>query len=158
MLINYPRSFGLEKSNPVDSTQRRHTAGEMPKELRPTTCRRASQGGIGSVQQSPTGLAQNAPRNTAIWSGADDQTLISARASGLNWQPIAARHFPNKTANACRKRHERLMERRHHDEWDSRKLNALAIEYMECRKEMWNVLAVRIGERWGVVEAKVGPL
>ncbi|KJX99786.1 hypothetical protein TI39_contig352g00015 [Zymoseptoria brevis] len=93
-------------------------------------------------------------RNAAIWSTADDEILLQARASGLNWQPIATRHFPNKTANACRKRHERLVERRHVEDWDTHKLELLAEEYMACRQEMWEILASRLGERWGVIEAK----
>lgn len=95
------------------------------------------------------------PRNAAIWSTADDEVLLQARASGLNWQPISNRHFPNKTANACRKRHERLIERRHVEDWDAQKLELLAQEYLAVRKEMWEVLASRVGERWAVVEAKV---
>jgi len=94
-------------------------------------------------------------RNAAIWSAADDEILLQARASGLNWQPIAIRHFPNKTANACRKRHERLIERRHVEDWDAQKLELLAQEYMEVRREMWEMLASRVGERWAVIEAKV---
>lgn len=94
-------------------------------------------------------------RNAAIWSTSDDEVLLRARASGLNWQPIASRNFPNKTANACRKRHERLIERRHVDDWDNQKLELLAREYLACRKEMWEILAARLGERWNVVEAKV---
>lgn len=96
-----------------------------------------------------------AARNAAIWSTADDEILLTARASGLNWQPIASRHFPNKTANACRKRHERLIERRHVEDWDAEKLELLAREYLAVRKEMWEILASRLGERWGVVESKV---
>lgn len=96
-----------------------------------------------------------ASRNAAIWSTADDEILLSARSSGLNWQPIASRHFPNKTANACRKRHERLVERRHVEDWDTHKLELLAREYLACRKEMWEILASRLGERWSVIEAKV---
>ena len=95
------------------------------------------------------------PRNAAIWSAGDDEILVQARASGLNWQPIASRHFPNKTANACRKRHERLIERRHVEDWDAQKLELLAQEYMTVRKEMWEILATRVGERWAVIEAKV---
>ena len=72
----------------------------------------------------------------------------------MNWQPIASRHFPNKTANACRKRHERLIERRHVDDWDAQKLELLAQEYLSVRKEMWEILAARLGERWTVIEAK----
>jgi hypothetical protein len=107
-----------------------------------------------AVDPYPTTGAASA-RNAAIWSTADDEILLQARSSGLNWQPIASRHFPNKTANACRKRHERLVERRHVEDWDTNKLELLAHEYMACRKEMWEILASRLGERWGVIEAKV---
>jgi hypothetical protein len=81
---------------------------------------------------------------------------MAARASGLNWQPIATKHFPNKTANACRKRHERLMERRNAEDWDGVKLETLATEYMAIRREMWSILADRVGEKWQIIEAKVG--
>lgn len=132
----------------------------MPKELRVTTSHRASpfEGRGCQSQQSVPPVGHASHRNAAVWSDADDQILTTARASGLNWQPIATRHFPSKTANACRKRHERLMERRNHDDWDGRKIDALAREYMECRKDMWSMLAARVGERWAVVEAKVYPL
>ena len=95
-----------------------------------------------------------APRSAAIWNAADDEILLQARQTGLNWQPIASRHFPNKTANACRKRHERLIERRQADDWDADKLEFLAQQYLQVRQEMWEVLASRVGERWSVVEAK----
>lgn len=103
---------------------------------------------------SSTGPAQ---RNAAIWSATDDEILLQARASGLNWQPIANEHFPNKTANACRKRHERLIERRHVEEWDAQKLDLLAQEYLIVRKAMWEMLSERVGEKWTLVEAKVCP-
>jgi hypothetical protein len=73
----------------------------------------------------------------------------------LNWQPIADTYFSSKTANACRKRHERLMERRNTEEWDGVKLESIAAEYMEVRKQMWTILADRVGERWQAIEAKV---
>src|ERR1700679_2374455 len=55
-------------------------------------------------------------RTSTQWSTKDDETLMTARASGLNWQPIASKYFPSKTANACRKRHERLMEHRNNED------------------------------------------
>lgn len=122
----------------------------MPKEVRAPMSRSVTAGAAPYPQP-----AASAQRSAAIWSTADDEILLRARASGLNWQPIAARHFPNKTANACRKRHERLIERRHVEDWDHQKLELLAEEYLACRKEMWEVLANRLGERWQVVEAKV---
>jgi len=47
------------------------------------------------------------------------------------------------------------MERRNADDWDAVKLEELARCYMEMRKEIWSGLAERLGEKWGVVEAKV---
>jgi hypothetical protein len=94
-------------------------------------------------------------RVTSIWTAEDDAILIDARASGLNWQPIANKHFPNKTANACRKRHERLMERKNAEDFDGVKLETLATEYMAVRKEMWTLLADRVGEKWQLIEHKV---
>jgi hypothetical protein len=122
----------------------------MPKEARSNMSYSAAS--TTAPYPQPNAVAQ---RNAAIWSTSDDEVLLRARASGLNWQPIASRNFPNKTANACRKRHERLIERRHVDDWDNQKLELLAQEYLACRKEMWEMLAARLGERWSVVEAKV---
>ena len=121
----------------------------MPKESKTPTSAYAS---VTAPYPTPSSAGS---RNAAIWSAADDEILLQARASGLNWQPIASRHFPNKTANACRKRHERLIERRHVEDWDVQKLELLAQEYVAVRKEMWEILASRVGERWAVVEAKV---
>lgn len=80
---------------------------------------------------------------------------MAARSAGQNWAPIQAQFFPNKTPNACRKRHERLMDRRSSDEWDIVKLEIMAKEYMNIRKDMWTMLAERTGEKWAVLEAKV---
>jgi len=93
--------------------------------------------------------------NFPPWTAADDDVLASARAAGLNWQPIATKFFPSKTANACRKRHERLMERRHQDDWEGERLEQLSQVYFDCRKEMWSLMAARLGERWSLVESKV---
>ncbi|KAF2814528.1 uncharacterized protein BDZ99DRAFT_458553 [Mytilinidion resinicola] len=103
---------------------------------------------------STTAAAGGASRAATTWTTKDDETLMSARASGLNWQPIATKHFPSKTANACRKRHERLMERKNAEDWDGVKLETLAMEYMNVRREMWTILANRVGEKWTMVEAK----
>ena len=94
-------------------------------------------------------------RNAAIWNSGDDETLLQARASGLNWGPISTRHFPGKTPNACRKRHERLVEKRQGEDWDAVRLERLAQEYATVRREMWEPLAARLGMKWTHVEAKV---
>ena len=85
---------------------------------------------------------------------------MKVRQQGLNWQPIATNFFPEKSANACRKRHERLMEKRNNaDDWDNTKMEALAKAYNDMREQMWRLLADRIGgEKWQIVEAKVSLL
>ena len=82
---------------------------------------------------------------------------MEARAQGQNWTPIAHNLFPDKTPNACRKRHERLIvQRRQTQDWDGVKLEQLAMAYTEVREQMWTLLANRLGgERWQTVEAKV---
>ncbi|KAI1333925.1 hypothetical protein F5Y15DRAFT_321481 [Xylariaceae sp. FL0016] len=92
--------------------------------------------------------------SSGAWTPQDDANLLTARQQGLNWGQIQSNYFPNKTANACRKRHERLLERKGADDWDTRKLERLAKEYMSIRKEIWQPLANRTGEKWNVVEAK----
>ncbi|KAK9420536.1 putative Myb-like domain-containing protein [Seiridium unicorne] len=92
--------------------------------------------------------------SSGAWSPQDDQNLLSARQQGLNWAQIRSTYFPSKTPNACRKRHERLMERKGADDWDVRKLENIAKEYMSMRKEIWQPLAHKTGEKWSVVEAK----
>lgn len=46
--------------------------------------------------------------SVGAWTPSDDEILLAARARGANWAPIQQMHFPTRTANACRKRHERL--------------------------------------------------
>ncbi|KAI1174837.1 hypothetical protein F4777DRAFT_367928 [Nemania sp. FL0916] len=92
--------------------------------------------------------------SSGAWSQQDDLNLLTARQQGLNWAQIQSTYFPNKSPNACRKRHERLLERRGADDWDARKLERLAKDYMSMRKEIWQGLAARTGEKWMVVEAK----
>ena len=90
------------------------------------------------------------------WSPEMDELLMQSRQQGLNWQYIASQYFPLKTANSCRKRHERLIEERK----DAEKTNSIDIEkltknYLDVREEMWKLVADRVGEKWQIVEAKV---
>lgn len=99
--------------------------------------------------------------NYGTWTAADDRTLLAARARGQHWGELQGAHFPTKTANACRKRHERLMERRGgHDggagtAGDARRFEKIASEYMAMRREIWGGLAGRVQERWEFVEREV---
>lgn len=94
-------------------------------------------------------------RASSVWSKDHDQLLLNARKRGMNWVAIQQAHFPDKTPNACRKRHERLVERRTIDDWDGQKLECVAKEYMNIRKQMWSMLADRVGEKWQLIESKV---
>jgi hypothetical protein len=115
-----------------------------------------------AYEQYPSAVATQQPQppiphrpSSGAWSQQDDQNLLAARQQGLNWAQIQSTYFPNKSPNACRKRHERLLERRGADDWDARKLERLAKEYMNMRREIWQGLAARTGEKWNVVEGKV---
>ncbi|KAE9976518.1 hypothetical protein BLS_002039 [Venturia inaequalis] len=98
--------------------------------------------------------ASNSTRVASTWTAADDQILLDARASGMNWPQIAQRHFPTKTHNACRKRHERLIERRNAENWGGINAERLARQYMLFRAEIWKPLADSLGEKWQIIEAK----
>ncbi|KAF1365701.1 hypothetical protein EJ07DRAFT_94132 [Lizonia empirigonia] len=117
----------------------------MPKIEKAPTAHRSSISTVSAV---------GASTRSSSWSAQDDEKLIQARTQGLNWNQIAPKHFPNKSPNACRKRHERLMERMNAEQWDGVKLDVLAQAYMEVRREMWSVLAARVGEKWQLVETK----
>lgn len=47
------------------------------------------------------------------------------------------------------------MERQNAESWDGVKLDVLAQAYMDVRREMWSLLAARVGEKWQLVETKV---
>lgn len=47
------------------------------------------------------------------------------------------------------------MERMNAEQWDGVKLDVLAQAYMDVRREMWSLLAARVGEKWQLVETKV---
>ncbi|CCE29932.1 hypothetical protein E4U22_003191 [Claviceps purpurea] len=102
----------------------------------------------------PTLISTQRRAASGAWKVPDDNRLIMARMEGLNWNQIKDAYFPSKSANACRKRHERVVQRKSTEDWDTRKLQLLAKEYMRMRKQIWSGLAARTGERWNVVEAK----
>lgn len=96
------------------------------------------------------------------WTPVKDDLLKSARRQGLNWQPIASQYFPNKSANACRKRHERLMEKSNSCapsdaafNGDNDEMKFLREKYSLNRQQMWEHVAEKIGVDWEVCEAKV---
>ncbi|EED17000.1 hypothetical protein TSTA_020570 [Talaromyces stipitatus ATCC 10500] len=97
-------------------------------------------------------LNESGANHSSSWSYHDDTVLISARAGGQGWSQIQREHFPNKTANACRKRHERLVAKRRGTEWNQEMLEKLSTEYSRRREQIWQPLANAIGEKWQDVE------
>ena len=90
------------------------------------------------------------------WSPENDELLIKARQQGMNWQAIANKYFPDKTANACGKRHKRLMEKHNqYNNLEHTKTETVAKAYNDVREQIWKTLADRVGEKWQIVEAKV---
>ena len=109
---------------------------------------------------APSAMASHHPSphtsTSQSWTTENDELLMRARQKGNNWQHIAQQCFPDKTANACRKRHERLMEKRNSaDNWDGVKMDNLSKAYLQLREQMWKLVADKIGEKWQNVEAKV---
>ncbi|KAL8723233.1 MAG: hypothetical protein Q9225_000423 [Loekoesia sp. 1 TL-2023] len=103
----------------------------------------------------PHSNTSNKRHATGTWSNRDDEQLKHARQQGLNWTAIAEKYFPSKTPNACRKRHERLLEKIHaNGDWNASKFEDLAKAYLEVREEMWKMVADRVNEKWSVVENK----
>ena len=47
------------------------------------------------------------------------------------------------------------MEKQNAEQWDGVRLDVLAEAYMECRSEMWRILAAKVNEKWQLVEQKV---
>jgi hypothetical protein len=140
--------------------------GEVPQQQNHQTMTAYDQYAVGTAPLTiapaggpvgPSGLPAQHRASSGAWTASEDQTLLAARQSGQNWTQIQAAYFPTKTPNACRKRHERLMERRGADDWDTRKMEQIAKEYMAMRKEIWAPLALRTGQKWHVVEQKVSP-
>ncbi|KAK4143145.1 uncharacterized protein C8A04DRAFT_12609 [Dichotomopilus funicola] len=91
--------------------------------------------------------------NHGTWTADDDKRLIQARSQGQNWADLKEAHFPTKSANACRKRYERLVERRGIHDYTGRRLESVSNEYMNMRREIWSGLADRVGMKWDTVEA-----
>lgn len=111
----------------------------------------------GPVQplQYPPPPTHQRPSSSA-WTQQNDEILLTARARGMNWQPISAQYFQDKSPNACRKRHERLiMMRSSNEDWEGEKMKELADQYMTMRESIWKPLADQMGEKWMVVELKV---
>ncbi|KAK3953867.1 hypothetical protein QBC32DRAFT_396742 [Pseudoneurospora amorphoporcata] len=92
---------------------------------------------------------------TTPWTPQEDSLLLTSRSSHLPWSELQRLHFPGKSANACRKRHERLVEKlQAEEEVDQDRLARIAGEYVAMREELWRGLAERMGMDVREVEEK----
>lgn len=111
---------------------------------------------IGTSTTMASPISPLADQPSSSWSAQDDQRLMQARQRGMNWAPIARDFFPAKSANACRKRHERLKDTvPTSEEWAPHKPEEVARLYLGLREQMWSLVASRLGKSWKTVEAKV---
>lgn len=93
---------------------------------------------------------------SAPWTAQEDDRLLKSKRQGLQWDVIQKKYFPDKsTGNACRKRYERLENKRRATDWDEARLQKLAAAYIDMRQEIWGPLANKLGEKWDHVEKKV---
>lgn len=96
------------------------------------------------------------PVQSGPWTAREDDILIKARSQGLAWEEIHKQCFPNKTGNACRKRHDRLLIKARDPTWDEARIQKVVYRYNRARESMWRPIADQVGERWEDVEKVVG--
>jgi len=87
----------------------------------------------------------------------DDAILWNKRAKGLTWAKICTDHFPSKSPNACRKRHERLRINPPFDEFKSAGFSEACRAYVESREQIWKTLCRKfdLGGDWNVIEKDI---
>lgn len=106
-----------------------------------------------AVHSAVPQAAPEQPRrlSSGAWSEEQDLKLIQLRKTAGNWAKIAE-HFDGKTGNACRKRHERLLDRQKNASRDGDTLQRVSKAYMGMRKEVWRELAKQTQLKWSDVE------
>ncbi len=145
-----------ESSTDARSKRRIFTNTQHRNQYPPVTTTSGAPQTISMPNQTVSSRAPGADRHSSqSWLPENDELLMRARQQGMNWQPIASKYFPDKTANACRKRHERLMEKRNQLALEPVKMDTVAKAYNDVREQVWRPLADRVGENWQTVEAKV---
>ena len=89
----------------------------------------------------PEQTTPNSRHSAGPWNAHHDAQLMRARWRGMNWASIAKEFFPTRSANACRKRHVRLVDKvQGAEDWGHAKLDNMA---------------KKSGKDWKTVETKV---
>ncbi|KAK5467843.1 hypothetical protein LTS15_000816 [Exophiala xenobiotica] len=92
------------------------------------------------------------PSQSGPWTSEEDDILIKAKGQGLAWEEIHKKFFPNKTGNACRKRHDRLLIKARDPTWDEARTQKVVARYNRVRDQVWRGIAEQVGEKWEDVE------
>lgn len=99
--------------------------------------------------------SQSQPSQSAPWTTDEDQLLLDAKSQGYAWNEIHTKYFPNKSGNACRKRHERLVQKLRTTDWSEQRIQRVIQCYNEDRERLWKPLSDRLGEHWQDLERVV---
>ncbi|KIX98930.1 uncharacterized protein Z520_05391 [Fonsecaea multimorphosa CBS 102226] len=92
------------------------------------------------------------PGQSGPWNAEEDNILLDAKGRGLSWEEIHRRYFPNKSANACRKRHERVLAKMRDTDWDEARIQRVTDAYNRHRHSIWQPLCKELGESMSDVE------
>ena len=95
------------------------------------------------------------PGQSGPWNSDEDNVLLDAKSRGMSWEEIHSQHFPNKSANACRKRHERVLAKMRNTDWDDNRIQRVTLAYNRHRQSMWEPLCKELGESMPEVEKVV---
>ena len=78
--------------------------------------------------------------------------LLDAKGRGMSWEEIHQQHFPGKSANACRKRHERVLAKMKNTDWDDARIQRVTDAYNRHRESIWAPLCSELGESMSDIE------
>lgn len=112
-----------------------------------------------SISNVPTPTPRESmsrPGQSTPWTMQEDNLLMDGKARGLSWEEIHKQYFPTKSANACRKRHERAIAKARDTDWNEARIQKVIEEYNRSREQFWRKLSEVVGERWEEVEKLVG--
>jgi hypothetical protein len=95
------------------------------------------------------------PGQSGPWNNDEDSVLMEAKLKGMSWEEIHRQHFPGKSANACRKRHERVLAKVRNTNWDEARIQRVTDAYHKHRSSIWAPLCNELGESLSDVEKVV---
>ena len=95
------------------------------------------------------------PGQSGPWNNDEDTVLLDAKNRGKSWEEIHRTHFPGKSANACRKRHERVLAKMRNTDWDDARVQKVTEAYNRHRQMIWAPLCKELNESLSDVEKVV---